>query len=84
MDKFGISGDSAIEAADLFRSRMEIVAPAKFAVHVCRDRDDDQILGTAVACKCGYIITGDKDLLILGAYGETKIVTPRQFADQEA
>ncbi|MDP3733368.1 MAG: putative toxin-antitoxin system toxin component, PIN family, partial [Candidatus Daviesbacteria bacterium] len=44
-----------------------------------RDPDDNQILETAVLGKCDYLITGDKDLLILKIYHSIKIVTPDQF-----
>jgi predicted nucleic acid-binding protein len=35
---------------------------------VCRDPDDDVVLGTAVAGRCDAIVTGDKDLLDLTGY----------------
>ena len=44
-----------------------------------RDSTDNQILETAVAGKCNWIITGDKDLLTLRKYENIKIVTPNQF-----
>ncbi len=47
--------------------------------NVCRDKDDDEILALAKSNDVEYIITGDNDLLILKAYGSTKIISPRQF-----
>jgi len=44
-----------------------------------RDPADNQVLETAVAGRCSYLITGDKDLLCLGNYGQLQIVTPAQF-----
>ena len=46
---------------------------------VCRDRNDLHILGLAQHASADYIVTGDKDLLELGRYKSTKIVTPREF-----
>lgn len=46
---------------------------------ICRDKDDDGIIFLAVSNKAEYIITGDKDLLVLKKYKSTKIITPRDF-----
>jgi putative PIN family toxin of toxin-antitoxin system len=48
-------------------------------VHVCRDPNDDMILECAERARAGLIVTGDKDLLALGAYKQTRIVTPAQY-----
>lgn len=44
-----------------------------------RDPADNQILETAIVGKCDYLITRDKDLLVLNKYDQVKIVTPAQF-----
>ena len=46
---------------------------------VCRDKDDDEILGLAKGIKAQYIITGDNDLLSLKNFDATEIISPRQF-----
>ena len=46
---------------------------------ICRDSEDDFILGLVEKTQADYLITGDKDLLIMNAFGSTKIITPRQF-----
>ena len=43
----------------------EIVEPATFPAQICRDPDDDAILGTAVAGNADCIVTGDSDLLVI-------------------
>ena len=48
---------------------------------VCRDKDDDEILALAQSTKADYIITGDKDLLVLKNFDSIPIVPPRQFWD---
>ncbi len=46
---------------------------------VCRDIDDVKILGLAEVAKPDYIITGDKDLLVLKKFHSVPIITPREF-----
>jgi predicted nucleic acid-binding protein len=46
---------------------------------VCRDADDDVVLGTAIAGRCDAIVTGDRDLLDLVGYREVAIVSPSGF-----
>ncbi len=43
---------------------------------VCRDPDDDAILAIALAARADLLVTGDKDLLVLGSYNGIPIVTP--------
>jgi uncharacterized protein len=45
----------------------------------CRDANDLHVLGLAQHASAHFIITGDKDLLDLGSYIDTRIVTPREF-----
>jgi putative PIN family toxin of toxin-antitoxin system len=49
------------------------------ATGVSRDPDDDKFLALATAGQADAIITGDSDLLLLGAYDGIPIVTPAQF-----
>lgn len=44
-----------------------------------RDVKDDKFLACAVEAGADYIITGDKDLLVLKEYEGIKIITPREF-----
>jgi putative PIN family toxin of toxin-antitoxin system len=45
----------------------------------CRDIDDVKILGLSEVAKPDYIITGDKDLLVLKKFHSVPIITPREF-----
>ena len=47
--------------------------------NVCRDIKDDNILALAGSSKSKYIVTGDKDLLVLNKFEKTQIVNPRQL-----
>ena len=62
----------------------EIVEPATFDRQICRDADDDAILGTAVAGDADCIVTGDSDLLVLERFEGVDIISPSEFALYEA
>ena len=62
---------------------VEIVEPVTFPEQICRDPDDDTILGTAVAGNADCIVTGDSDLLVLERFGDVDIVAPSEFVRYE-
>ena len=49
------------------------------APEIVRDIDDNYLLGICESCKADFLITGDQDLLVLGEYQKTRIVTMWQF-----
>jgi uncharacterized protein len=49
------------------------------SVSVCRDAKDNFILNLAIDANADYIITGDKDLLVLHPFGTIKIITIGDF-----
>ena len=55
-------------ALRLFAATFTLVAPTALDLPTCRDRDDDVVLGTALAGECAAIVTGDQDLLILDPF----------------
>jgi len=42
---------------------------------IAPDPDDDVVIGTALAAKADFIVTGDKALLTVGEYGGVRIVS---------
>lgn len=56
----------------------ELVSP-NYLTEICRDPKDNMILDTAFTGKADYIVTGDKDLLILKTFKTTTILTPKAF-----
>jgi putative PIN family toxin of toxin-antitoxin system len=82
--KFRYTEQEAAAAADLINSIAETVAPANLAMPVCRDHDDDLVLGTAVAGNAACIVTGDIDLLVLRQYRGIVILRPAEFIEFDA
>jgi predicted nucleic acid-binding protein len=56
-----------------------MVDPVEAVRGICRDPDDDAILGCALAGEADYFVTGDADLLALKSFKETQILSPRNF-----
>jgi len=57
----------------------DVVEPSETPVGACRDKDDDNILACAVEAAAEYLVTGDKDLLLMKTFKGIRIVTPREF-----
>lgn len=51
------------------------------AIRVCRDPKDDKILELAVNGNASFVVTGDKDLLVLNPFRGIPVVTPSQLLD---
>lgn len=66
---------------EAFRAQARVVEPIHLERTVCRDPDDDTVLATAVAAGANLIVTGDDDLLVLGAYAGIAIVSPRRLLE---
>lgn len=79
LDKIHLPHIVVQEIIEYSRGVTEAVEPAVIDRPVCRDKNDDKIIGTAFGGKADFIITGDKDLLVLKKYKGIKIVTPREF-----
>ena len=45
----------------------------------CRDDKDNFLLSLALDGKADYLVTGDKDLLVIKRFGKTKVVTIAEF-----
>ncbi len=67
----------------LLEDRMELVE-VRCKVKICRDPKDNFLLERAKDGKADYLITGDKDLLDIKAFGKTKISAISGFLSKEA
>jgi putative PIN family toxin of toxin-antitoxin system len=60
--------------------RLAVLLPELPVIEACRDPWDDFLLAMAQAGKADFLVTGDKrDLLSMGVFGSTRIVTVRQM-----
>jgi uncharacterized protein len=59
----------------------QFVEPESLGERVCRDKDDDVVLATALAGKADVFVTGNEDLLVLRKFRGIKILSPRQFLE---
>ncbi len=60
---------------------MEIIEPITH-VEICRDPDDNKFLECAKDSHALYIISGDKDLLVIRQFGNIQIVTAKDFCQK--
>jgi len=68
-----------IEKLRLYLETKTIKIIPKKKVRVCRDPKDNQILALCWVGQADFLITGDKDLLSLKEFKNTKIVRPKEF-----
>lgn len=62
-------------------SHSQLIIPRQVTIKKLRDLKDAKIIACALGAKADYIVTGDKDLLVLAKYEAVKILTPRSFLD---
>jgi len=74
-------GPATRVALEAYVDLCEFVEPEPLGERVCRDKDDDVVLATALAGKADVIVTGDEDLLVLKKFRGIEILSPRQFLE---
>lgn len=80
--KFKIEPSDVNDVIQLMKNRATILEPKSKLPDACRDKDDNNILQLAEYAEANYIISGDKDLLILKSYKMTTILNPRTFFEK--
>lgn len=55
------------------------IIEVKSNVQICRDQKDNFLLNLSIDSKAHFLITGDKDLLVLKRVQKTKIISFRAF-----
>jgi putative toxin-antitoxin system toxin component, PIN family len=63
----------------LFRTALPVTPSER--IELCRDPKDDFLLELAVAGEADYLVTGDEDLLVLGAIRQTRIIRLAEFCE---
>ncbi len=82
--KFNYDEADIEEVINLLQPKIQIVAIVEMEAAVCRDPDDDKILGTALSARAACIVTGDKDLLEIKNFHAIDIIRPSEFSEYEA
>ena len=77
--KLGFSPEQAVEALADYLGFLRMVGIPKLLAAVPRDPDDDMVLECAIEVKAQYIVTGDKDLLVLKTFRDIQIVRASDF-----
>lgn len=72
--KFGFTEEKVDDFVNALIEAAEVVMPIERISGVCRDPDDNKLLEAALEGKADYIISGDKDLLILKKFRNVKLV----------
>lgn len=77
--KFRVTRDLADEFMWLLKQDSVSVKPGEPPRIELKDKHDLAILGAAVGARVEVLVTGDEELLGLGAVGNVQILSPRQF-----
>lgn len=62
-------------------SYSQLIIPRQVTVKKLRDLKDTKVIACGLSAKANYIVTGDKDLLVLKKYESVKILSPKAFLD---
>jgi putative PIN family toxin of toxin-antitoxin system len=79
--RIGLPAGVVANIQTLLRESAAMLDPAPLPPDACRDPDDVKVLGLAVASGAEFIVTGDRDLLVLRRCGGIPILSPRAFSD---
>ena len=77
--KFNYSPAAAQAEIDALRQWVNLVEPTVAVEGVARDDDDNHILACCLEVAADYLITGDRDLLVLNEFRGTIIVNGATF-----
>jgi putative PIN family toxin of toxin-antitoxin system len=69
------------KALSYYLGLVEIISPTVFSTD-CRDEKDNKFLSLALSAQADIIVSSDDDLLVLHPYKNTRILTVRQYAEE--
>ena len=70
---------TASEIIEYLKTQMEWVTPDNKSIEGLRDPNDQMIISTALSGAVDFLITGDKDILVLKQVKKTVMILPRDF-----
>ncbi|MFH1902946.1 MAG: putative toxin-antitoxin system toxin component, PIN family [Candidatus Omnitrophota bacterium] len=78
-NKFDFSRTKIREVTDFLETHTKLIEPADQKLELSRDKKDNPILSLAVSAGADFLISGDKDLLVLKKVKGVKIISPAEF-----
>ena len=66
---------------DIFDQYAELIK-VNSKIDICRDKNDNFLLSLAVDEKADFLVTGDKDLLVIKKIKKTQIITFRNLVEK--
>ncbi len=88
--QLALIGKSAQDVVADYLDAVDVVEPIETVAGqapqrlVPRDADDDHVVAAALAARVEAIITGDQDLLSVGAFGNVKVMTVAELRERLA
>jgi putative PIN family toxin of toxin-antitoxin system len=67
----------------VFLTELAVIVAPKRRLHIVQDEPDNRILECAVAGRAEAIVTGDKALLALKRYGDTRMLALRDYLERK-
>lgn len=81
LNKFNVDKDTVKRYVAKIILEYPLIKPEHHLSIVIRDEKDTNILKSALAGSCKYLITGDKDLLTLKQVENTRIITSKELIE---
>jgi putative PIN family toxin of toxin-antitoxin system len=82
LDPYFADERERMEIVEVLESNSVLISPGH-TITECRDEKDNKFLELAVASDAAFLISGDKDLLVLNPFRGVKIVTPAEFIEHQ-
>ena len=82
LNKFNVDNNTVKKYVAKIILEFVLIKPKYHLNIIVRDEKDTNILKSALAGKCTYLVSGDKDLLTLKQVENTKIITSKQLIDE--
>ena len=79
--KFSVNSNEIQDYIKIIRKYSKIIDSKEIPKDISRDNDDNKILQCGFDGNVDFIITGDKDLLVLIEYEKIKIMKPRDYLE---
>ena len=79
INKLGFSKTEVKEVIDFLETHAELIEPADQKLELSRDKKDNPVINLAVSADAEFLISGDKDLLVLKEVKGVRITSPAEF-----